>query len=105
MYKLLFLIEDRVLTLTSRQLCQRCGRRVPLRGNWSCGGCAPGRYDPAFRMTLREELGDPWGRVVARWDRVVECLDEALMPEAGVSPACDVSSLSATRPLPRPASR
>lgn len=30
-------------------------RRAILKGNWSCGVCAPGRFDPAFRLALREK--------------------------------------------------
>ncbi|GEM_PF-3716793 len=55
-----------------RQCDQRWRRRHPLRGNWSCGACAPGRYDPACRMELREELGAPWARLADR-AALVEC--------------------------------
>ena len=30
-------------------------RRAPLRGNFSCGECAPGRYSETHRLVLREE--------------------------------------------------
>jgi len=29
-------------------------RRAPLRGNFSCGECAPGRFSPEHRLVLRE---------------------------------------------------
>lgn len=39
--------------------CPSCAenwhRRSRLRGNWSCGACAPGRFSPAHRLVLREE--------------------------------------------------
>lgn len=39
--------------------CPTCDRpwprRAPLRGNFSCGECSPGRYAPAHRLVLREE--------------------------------------------------
>ena len=38
-------------------------RRLPMRGNWSCGTCAPGRYAPEFRMTLMVDLGSPYTRL------------------------------------------
>lgn len=61
--------------------CARCERewrrRHRLHGNWSCGECAPGRYDPACRMELREELGRPWLRLQERLDLVEACLREA----------------------------
>lgn len=47
--------------------CHGCSvvlhRRTPLRGNWSCGTCAPGRFDPAFRMELVVDLGSPYRRL------------------------------------------
>lgn len=47
--------------------CPGCGllhhRRLPMRGNWSCGTCAPGRYAPEFRMTLMVDLGSPYTRL------------------------------------------
>lgn len=30
-------------------------RRAKLKGNWSCGVCAPGRFVPEHRLVLREE--------------------------------------------------
>ena len=38
-------------------------RRLPLRGNWSCGGCAPGRYSHDHRMMLIVDLGSPFARL------------------------------------------
>lgn len=39
--------------------CSTCDarwhRRAPLKGNWSCGGCAPGRFDAAYRLVLKEQ--------------------------------------------------
>lgn len=52
-------------------------RRLPVRGNWSCGYCGPGAYAPQHRMALVEELGDPWQRVVARRDWVLAAIHEA----------------------------
>jgi predicted SprT family Zn-dependent metalloprotease len=52
-------------------------RRTRLHGNWSCGACAPGRFDAAFRMELREELAHPWARVLEARDRVHACVREA----------------------------
>ena len=51
-------------------------RRKPLKGNWSCGSCAPGRFDAAHRMILRE-LADPWARVLSVRERIDACLAEA----------------------------
>lgn len=54
-------------------------RRLPLRGNWSCGGCAPGRYEPAFRMTLLVDLGHPYRRMRRLRDGLVRAaINEAL---------------------------
>jgi hypothetical protein len=52
-------------------------RRVPLRGNWSCGYCGPGRYAPEHKMQLVEELGAPWARVLAREAWVEAAIAEA----------------------------
>ena len=52
-------------------------RRTQLQGNWSCGVCAPGRYDAAHRMELRSDLADPWLRVLAARERIESCLAEA----------------------------
>lgn len=39
--------------------CPACGatwpRRAPLRGSFSCGECAPGRFSSEHRVVLREE--------------------------------------------------
>lgn len=51
-------------------------RRTSLKGNWSCGACAPGRFDAAHRMVLRE-IADPWARVLLVRERIEACLDEA----------------------------
>lgn len=60
-----------------RQCSQEWRRRHALRGNWSCGVCAPGRYDPSCRMELREELGAPWARLLERAPLVEATLREA----------------------------
>lgn len=52
-------------------------RRTALHGNWSCGACAPGHYEPSVRMQLRADLGHPWARVVAQGERMAACLLEA----------------------------
>ncbi|HEX2022876.1 MAG TPA: SprT-like domain-containing protein [Candidatus Thermoplasmatota archaeon] len=53
-------------------------RRVPLRGNWSCGVCAPGRYDEAHRMVMLLDMGSPWNRLRAmRHAAVAEAVAEA----------------------------
>lgn len=48
--------------------CPACNqllhRRLPLRGNWSCGKCAPGRFEPVFRVVLLADLGSPYARLV-----------------------------------------
>jgi predicted SprT family Zn-dependent metalloprotease len=54
-------------------------RRQALRGNWSCGHCAPGRFDPAFRLVV-ESVVDPWARLAARSDWVGVALAEARGP-------------------------
>jgi hypothetical protein len=51
-------------------------RRARLRGNWSCGGCAPGRFSPAHRLVLREER-DLATRLRARRAWVRQALTEA----------------------------
>lgn len=53
-------------------------RRVPLRGNWSCGACAPGRFAPEFRMTLHAELEPPARRLRTCAERVEDAVREAL---------------------------
>ena len=53
-------------------------RRVALHGNWSCGGCAPGRYEPAFRMILMADLGRPLQRLGERVDLMRQTLAEGL---------------------------
>lgn len=61
--------------------CPSCARtwqrRARLTGNWSCGSCSAGRYEPAFRMALAETLDAPWTRVAARAERVAEALARA----------------------------
>lgn len=62
--------------------CPSCSevwhRRTPLRGNWSCGVCSPGRYEPRHRMML-EARQDPWHRMRARLPLVREAVAEAMM--------------------------
>lgn len=71
-------------------VCPECNglwhRRVPLRGNWSCGACSPGRYDPLRRMVLLVDLGSP----VLRLHRCVDPMQAALadgLREMGDQPA------------------
>lgn len=52
-------------------------RRQPLKGNYSCGRCAPGRYEAAFRL-VRQDLHPPWLRLMGRRCQVAECLHEGL---------------------------
>lgn len=67
--------------------CAACGnewpRRVPLRGNFSCGTCAPGRYDASFRLALRVELPPPSTRLRTCEERVEAALAEALATGEG----------------------
>lgn len=51
-------------------------RRVPLRGNFSCGECSPGGYDVAFRLQL-QPLPSPAARLALAHSRVHEALAEA----------------------------
>lgn len=61
-------------------------RRAPLRGNYSCGECAPGRFSPAHRLVLRERRD--LDRALREAGHVVRAaLDEgraAMRPERGV---------------------
>lgn len=60
--------------------CPGCGREWPrrqsLQGNWSCGDCAPGRYEPSFRMELRRDLDTPWRRLQRRTGWIDVALNE-----------------------------
>lgn len=53
-------------------------RRAALHGNWSCGACAPGRYEPAYRMVLMSDLGRPLARLVDRVPLMQQALAEGL---------------------------
>lgn len=53
-------------------------RRAALRGNWSCGSCAPGRYAPEFRMVLMADLGRPWTRLQIHVRHIGAALAEGL---------------------------
>lgn len=61
--------------------CPDCGkswqRRTPLRANWSCGGCSPGRYAPEKRLVLVRTLAHPWERLRECRERVAGTLAEA----------------------------
>lgn len=61
--------------------CPACGegwhRRAPLKGNWSCGRCAPGRYDPGFRLALVGER-DLAGELEARRTWMIAALTEGI---------------------------
>lgn len=66
--------------------CPTCAtewpRRAALKGNWSCGVCAPGRYDPTHRMVLKESLDPPWARLAANRAWMRDALAEAAGPAA-----------------------
>lgn len=68
------------LAFRYRYACAACDRawlrRTPLRGNWSCGRCSPGRYAPEFRMALAETLPSPWARLGVHGERVVATVEE-----------------------------
>jgi len=88
--------------------CPACNstwhRRALLKGNWSCGGCAAGRYDAEFRLALVEER-DLARELAQRREWMVAALMEGtLMREVEQSHACGASSSSATRPPRRRAS-
>ena len=94
--------------------CDVCGciwpRRAPLRGNYSCGTCAPGSYSHAHRLTLRAEI-DPWRLLAVRADVLDDTYRDglaatrnSLIPTAADSAACVASSSSGTRPRRVPAS-
>ena len=51
-------------------------RRTALKGNWSCGQCAPGKYDPRYQLALHH-LEPPTTRLAACVERVEEALREA----------------------------
>ena len=53
-------------------------RRAPLKGNWSCGVCAPGRFDPTYRLVLREQR-DLRTRLQARRALIRETLAAATL--------------------------
>jgi predicted SprT family Zn-dependent metalloprotease len=52
-------------------------RRARLRGNWSCGLCAPGRFSPEHRLELRE-VRDLASRLAARGCWMHQALAEGL---------------------------
>lgn len=62
--------------------CPTCAskwhRRAPLKGNWSCGGCAPGRFDPVFKLALLEQR-DLARELVANRERMIAALTEGIM--------------------------
>lgn len=51
-------------------------RRVALKGNWSCGECSPGRFDPRYALALHH-LEPPSARLEARMPLVEAALQEA----------------------------
>jgi hypothetical protein len=61
-------------------------RRLPLRGNWSCGQCAPGGYADQHRMVLVQELGSPRMRLAGNHDRVQAAIQEAEMEHGPLRP-------------------
>lgn len=72
-------------------------RRAPLRGNWSCGTCAPGRFAPDHRLVLREAR-DLASLLDARKDAIEHAfLEGSVMREADESAACAASSSLVTR--------
>jgi hypothetical protein len=77
--------------------CPQCSRewtrRHALSGNWSCGACAPGRYDPSVRMELRAELGAPWERLEARAPVIQATLRDARLTR----PPAPLLALARTR--------
>ena len=52
-------------------------RRATLRGKWSCGVCAPGRYSPEHALVLREER-DLASRLRARRAWIAQATREGL---------------------------
>ena len=94
--------------------CRDCAnlvhRRVPLRGNWSCGACAPGRYESRYRVELVADLGSPFARLQKlRRGAVQEAIREARREPLSLPSvsrvACVASSSSATRQQAVPVSR
>lgn len=78
--------------------CPGCGgvwkRRSAIHGNWSCGACAPGRYEPAYRMFLLSDLGHPLRRLADRLPLLQQTLEEGLRDGAPPAPRPVVSPLS-----------
>ncbi|HUR68490.1 MAG TPA: SprT-like domain-containing protein [Candidatus Thermoplasmatota archaeon] len=74
-------------------------RRAPLKGNWSCGACAPGRFDPTFRLVLREQR-DLLRALDGRREAILAALTEgmALRERDESALACAASLSSATPP-------
>lgn len=71
-------------------------RRQPIRGNVSCGRCAPGRYDAAFRLQ-RQDLHPPWLRLMGCQSRIDACLREGVAEIARTNPgALDTNPILAT---------
>lgn len=69
-------------------------RRQPLKGNYSCGRCAPGRYDPAFRLD-RQDLNPPWVRLMGCQHQIQNCLREGIAHVAPSNPSFAQSPLLA----------
>lgn len=86
--------------------CPTCGikwpRRQKLRGNHSCGSCAPGRYDAAHCLVL-QETRDLRRELRRRTPLVLDALAEgSVMLEAVESAACgDFSSSATLQPRPQ----
>lgn len=91
--------------------CPSCGtaweRRAKLRGNFSCGACAPGRYVADHRLVLREVRDLP-ALLGTRNAWVAMALAEAqdageVMRPAQESPLCDAPLSSVMLPRAPPA--
>lgn len=74
-------------------------RRVPLRGNWSCGTCSSGRYTPECRMELVEQQC-PWKRLATRRPWVERALADAQTRRAPELDAVPPRALAAEAPTP-----
>lgn len=82
--------------------CPACSvtwpRRQALSGNWSCGHCAPGRYDPAYQL-VRVSSMDPWSRLSQRTEWLGVALEEARGPAPVTTPPI-LSAMAAAAVLP-----
>ena len=60
-----------------RSCDQRIPRRLPLRGNWSCGRCAPGQYSHVHKLELTERLDNLGARLKRRQAWIEDAVREA----------------------------